>query len=166
MRLPENNYAFIDGQNLHLSMREMGWVLDESRFLIHLSEKYGVAKAYYFLGYMKSNEALYNRLEASGYNLIYKRVLMIGGKPKGNCDSNLVMQAMVDIDEYDKAVIVTSDGDMACLVEHLRQKGKLKCVLAPRRGGCSCLLTQAAGQDMAFMDGLRNRLEYRKKSTL
>ncbi len=37
-------------------MREMGWILDEARFLIYLSEKYGVAKAYYFLGYMKSNE--------------------------------------------------------------------------------------------------------------
>lgn len=166
MRQPENNYAFIDGQNLNLSTREMGWLLHERMFRVYLDEKYGVTKAYYFIGYVESNQALYTALKAKGYVLVHKKVLIVAGEPKGNCDSNMVLQAMIDIGNYDKAVIVTSDGDFACLVDHLKKKDKLKCVLSPCRNGCSCLLTEAAGQQIAFMDDLRDRLEYKKKSTL
>ena len=34
---------------------------------------------------------------------------------------------MVDYNNYAKAVIITSDGDYACLVEYLHDKGKLEC---------------------------------------
>ena len=35
------------------------------------------------------------------------------GKAKGNVDAELVLQAMIDFPDYEKAVIVTSDGDFA-----------------------------------------------------
>ena len=41
------------------------------------------------------------------------------GKPKGNVDAELVLQAMIDYQDYERAVIVTSDGDFACLVRYL-----------------------------------------------
>ena len=36
MRKKENNYAFIDSQNLNLSIRALGWKLDFRRFRIYL----------------------------------------------------------------------------------------------------------------------------------
>ncbi len=34
-----NNYAFIDSQNLNLSILDLGWKLDFVRFRIYLKEK-------------------------------------------------------------------------------------------------------------------------------
>lgn len=36
---PENNYAFIDSQNLNLSIRELGWRLDFSRFRVWMRRR-------------------------------------------------------------------------------------------------------------------------------
>jgi hypothetical protein len=39
MKNNENNYAFIDSQNLNLGIRILGWKLDYARFRIYLKEK-------------------------------------------------------------------------------------------------------------------------------
>ena len=38
-RVKENNYAFIDSQNLNLGVKSQGWVLDFTRFRIFLKYK-------------------------------------------------------------------------------------------------------------------------------
>jgi len=38
MKKIENNFAFIDGQNLNLGIQELGWKLDFSRFRQYLKE--------------------------------------------------------------------------------------------------------------------------------
>jgi len=48
MRRHQNNYAFIDSQNLNLSIRNQGWVLDFRRFRRYLEDKCGVTVIYQF----------------------------------------------------------------------------------------------------------------------
>lgn len=163
-----NNYAFIDGQNLNLAIQELGWKLDFKKFRVYLREKYGVSKAYYFIGFVEGNNDLYASLQSDGYVLIFKPTSRIkDGRIKGNCDAELVLQAMIDLDKYQQAVIVTGDGDFACLVKYLNREDKLRCVLAPDINNCSWLLREAvrdsARKRMAFMNGLQNKLEYKKK---
>ncbi|MEW6231767.1 MAG: NYN domain-containing protein [Chloroflexota bacterium] len=166
MKKPQTNYAFIDGTNLHLTMVNLGWNLDYKRFRVYLSEHYGVAKAYYFIGYVPENIDLYVSLQSAGYVLVHKPILKLkDGRVKGNVDAEMVLQAMIDYDNYEKAVIVISDGDFCCLVHYLQRMGKLECVLAPCREGCSHLLRKAAGSRIAFMDNLREKLEYKTKRT-
>jgi len=52
MKNQANNYAFIDSQNLYLSIQEQGWLLDCGRFRVYLKYKYGIIKAFLFLGYL------------------------------------------------------------------------------------------------------------------
>jgi uncharacterized LabA/DUF88 family protein len=157
----ENNYAFIDSNNLILGVREMGWKLDYKKFRRYLKEKYAVTKAYLFIGYLPENQKLYTKLQESGYVLVFKPVLKDrDGKAKGNVDADLVLQAMIDYSEYDKAVLVTSDGDFYCLVQYLRDKNKLEIVLSPNYTKCSVLLTKTAKESICFMDNLRSKLEY------
>jgi len=52
----ENNYAFINSQNVHLGIKSLGWELDWQKFRIFLKEKYAVKEAYLFIGYVKGNE--------------------------------------------------------------------------------------------------------------
>lgn len=158
-----NNFAFIDGQNVYLGIRALGWQLDWKRFRIHLAETYGVSRAYYFIGYVPENARLYSNLQAYGYVIVFKPVTyQSGGKPKGNVDAELVLQAMIDLHAYDNAVIVTSDGDFSCLVRYLVEQGKLERVLCPQRAGCSALLKRAAGVKIDFLEDARRKLEYRK----
>jgi uncharacterized LabA/DUF88 family protein len=158
-----NNYAFIDSQNLNLGIRKLKWKLDFGKFRIYLREKYGVTKAYLFIGYMPENKDMYNSLKDDGYTLIFKPILKNKeGVVKGNIDADLVLQAMIDYKRYQKAVIVTSDGDFYCLVKYLYNNKKLESVISPARKNCSVLLTKEAKEKIAFMDNLQRKLAYGK----
>jgi hypothetical protein len=53
-----NNYAFIDSQNLNLSVKQQGWTLDFGRFRKYLEDKYKITKAFLFIGYVPQNQSL------------------------------------------------------------------------------------------------------------
>jgi len=110
---------------------------------------------------MPAQQALYTRLQNAGYTLVFKDVTYREGKPKGNVDAELVLQAMIEYSNYERAVIVTSDGDFACLVRHLKEKGKLERVLSPNRKGCSALLKRAAQEKLDFLEAARDKIERR-----
>lgn len=160
------NYAFIDGQNLNLGIRELDWHLDFKRFRVYLREKYYVEKAYYFIGYLEGNRNLYKFLQEAGYILVFKPIVKDSdGKAKGNVDADLVLQAMIDFPEYEKAVIVTSDGDFYCLVNYLDSRDKLCVVLSPNREKCSVLLKKTAKERLFFMNNLKRKLEHKKRKS-
>jgi len=171
-----NNYAFIDSQNLNLGVQKIGWKMDWHKFRIWLEEKYGVTKAFMFIGYMPDNESLYQQMYDHGFLVVLKPTLEIknvqqddksqdGGKPedkpavKGNIDADLVLHAMKELPHYDKAVIVSGDGDFFGLVEYLIQQKKLLKLLAPNRRFSTLL----AGFD-SYIEGIdqhRAELAYR-----
>ena len=158
------NYAFIDSQNLNLSIQRLGWKLDFYRFRVYLKEKYHVDIAYLFIGYIQKNQDLYNSLQKYGYVLIFKPTLEYkNGKIKGNCDAELVLQAMIDYKNYNKAIIVSGDGDFYCLVRYLFQHNKLEKVLIPNKFSYSALLKKTAANRISFVDDLRKKLEYKNK---
>lgn len=64
MKKKSNNYAFIDSQNLNLSIRSLGWKLDFARFHVYLKEKYGMTKAFLFIGFVEGNNDLYVSLRS------------------------------------------------------------------------------------------------------
>lgn len=166
MKKTGNNYAFIDSQNLNLGIQKLGWKLSYKKFRIYLQERYSVQKAYVFIGFMSLNQRLYDSLQDAGFILVFKPTVPDpDGKIKGNVDADLVLRAALERDEYDKAVIVTSDGDFYSLVQHLYEKEKLEVVLSPDIKNCSTLLKRAAKEKIRFMDNLRAKLEYIKKNT-
>jgi uncharacterized LabA/DUF88 family protein len=161
------NYAFIDSQNLNLGIKKLGWKLDYKKFRVYLQEKYKISKAYMFLGYLPDNQSMYSSLQGAGYILVFKPIIISreDGKIKGNVDAELVLQAMIDFKKYDKAIIVSSDGDFRCLVEYLYNKNKLEKVMSPDVNNCSVLLKKSAKEKIVFMDNLQDKLGYKRKST-
>lgn len=159
-------YAFIDSQNLNLSVRDAGWRIDYGRFRRYLSDKYHVEKAYMFIGYVPENAQLYNALQSAGFVCIFRPTLKYNdGSVKGNCDAELVLQAMIDFKEYDKAVIVSGDGDFQCLAKYLHEEGKLGALLIPNREKFSALLKfDFLKPYHRFVNDLRAKVEYIKKN--
>lgn len=142
-----NNYAFIDSQNLNLGVQKNGWKMDWHKLRIWLEEKYGVTHAYMFIGYMAENEALYEQMHEHGFLIVLKPTTEVkapevegqsdaekeAAKPtvKGNIDADLVLHAMKELRNYDKAVIVSGDGDFFGLIEYLAGEHKLLKILTP-----------------------------------
>ena len=74
MKNKVKNYAFIDSNNLYLGISSdiingkgqkiySGWKLDYKRFRIYLKDKYGIEKAFLFIGFKPGNQAMYTKLQ-------------------------------------------------------------------------------------------------------
>ena len=158
-----NNYAFIDSQNLNLSVKQQGWTLDFRRFRKYLEDKYKITKAFLFIGYVPQNQSLYINLQKDGYILVFKPTLTLpDGRVKGNVDAELVLHAMIEYRNYDKALIVTGDGDFYCLVEYLLKNDKLSKLMIPDRRSYSSLFRKLMSH-VVFVSDLRKKLEFIKE---
>ncbi|TSC86629.1 MAG: hypothetical protein G01um10147_841 [Microgenomates group bacterium Gr01-1014_7] len=161
MKKKLENYAFIDSQNLNLGVRSQGWKLDWRKFRQYLRNKYNIIEAYLFIGYKPGNEALYGNLQKMGFLVILKPTMELPDKSvKGNVDAELVLHTMIQFENYDKAIIVSGDGDFHCLVEYLEQQGKLLLILAPNRHYSGLL--RKYNNYIVRVDLLKNSLEQKK----
>jgi uncharacterized LabA/DUF88 family protein len=144
--MKRGNYAFIDSQNLNLGVQKMGWKMDWRKFRQFLQDKYEVTHAYMFIGHVPEFEDMYMQMHDLGFLVVLKPT-QDSTKPhveedptkepeekkpvKGNTDADMVLWAMKEIKNYDKAIIVSGDGDFYSLIEYLDEQGKLLHVFAP-----------------------------------
>jgi len=176
------NYAFIDSQNLNLGTQRVGWKLDWRKFRQYLKEKHNVSHAYMFIGYMSDNESLYEYMHELGFLVVLKPTVDISqhdekGEPlidkatgekekptiKGNVEAELVLYAMKEMTNYNKAIIVSGDGDFFSLAEYLEEQGKLAHIMAPNWQYSSLL--KVFDEKIIRLDQMRRDLAYhdRKK---
>lgn len=134
----KNNQAFIDGQNLNRGTisAKKPWKIDLCKFRVFLSEKYGVKKAYYFVGtYYKKFDSMYRFLEKAGYIVIFREhAQTLRGKKKGNVDSDIVfyiMDAVYRRKVSGKIVLVSGDGDYKKMVTRLVADRKFRVIIFP-----------------------------------
>ncbi len=136
-------YAFVDSQNLNQGVLSQGGKLDFKKFRQYLKLKHGVSKAFLFIGYVEENKPLYEYLKHSGYICVFKKVIEYKDKDivtKGNIDADLVLHTMLEFPHYDKAIIVSGDGDFYPLIEYLLKENKLLKVITPNKKYSSLLL--------------------------
>ena len=150
-----NNYAFIDGSNLHLTFeyfyKSGGWRIDYRKLRRFLRKRFNITVAYYFVGYRLKNSDIYKNLEEYGYIPMHEVA--------NDMDAYLINQAQWDISKYDGAIIISSDQHFAELVEYLDSKDKLKLVLAPCNKGCSGKLKKAANTKIEFLTNFKKELK-------
>jgi uncharacterized LabA/DUF88 family protein len=157
--MKKNNFAFIDSQNLNLAIRDQGWKLDFAKFRVYLKDKFSVTQAFLFIGYIPTEQSLYTDLQKFGYIVIHKPTLKLqNGIVKGNVDAELVLHSMIEYNNYDKAVIVSGDGDFCCLVEYLEKQDKIERLVVPNKHKYSSLLKRFASK-ICFLNLERGKLE-------
>lgn len=165
-------YAFIDSQNLNLGTSKdifkrnkltyKGWKLDFNKFRKYLKNKFKVEKAFLFIGYIQQNEKLYQALKSYGYILIFKPTVKDDhGVAKGNIDAEIVLHSCaIEYKNYDKAVIVSGDGDFYCLHEFLINNKKLRSIIIPNRKSESSLLNKFQNYK-TFLIRDKDKVEYK-----
>ena len=160
--LKNNNFAYIDGANLHQAMSSLGWDLDYRNLRIWLSDKFDITTAYLFLGNIPKYGKLYQYLQESGYILIFKEVVYDNkGKPKGNCDADIVLKATQDFyqNNYDKMLLISSDGDYSSLVSFVLSQNKLLGVLSPAKKDKCSILIKRTNCKIFYISDQKNILE-------
>ena len=107
-------------------------------------------------------------MQEAGFICIFKPTLKYkDGTTKGNCDAELVLQAMIEYSNFDKAIIVTGDGDFYCLVKYLIEKLKMKAVIIPNKFKFSALLKfKICRPYLRFLNNSNDKLAYKKEKAL
>lgn len=134
MKSNNSTVVFIDGANLHQATKRYSWKFDYGAFFVWLKDKYHPKKVYIFIGHSPKYQSNYDYLEKCGYTLIFKEVSYDNaGKIKGNCDADLVVEAMIGYYEkhFDQAILVSSDGDYARLVSFLKERQSFLTLITP-----------------------------------
>ena|SRR3989338_3753595 len=166
MKARPKTIAYIDGANLHKGIKSLGWKLDYGRFRQWLLHRYGVGIAYIFIGMVSEYAGLYNYLQRSGFRVAFKEVIFDGdGKPKGNCDADLIVQAMRDSYEgaAEQSALVTSDGDYTPLVKFLLEKKQLTAILSPAPAKKCSILLKRTGAPILYLDDKKGLLEFQNE---
>ena len=165
MKPTQNNFAYVDGANLHHGVIHLGWQLDYAKFRVWLKEKYGVSRAYLFIGLVPKNKDLYTNLQEAGFTLVYKEITYDGvGKIKGNCDADLVLKATRDAYEKEsgRMVLVSSVGDYAGLVKFLLERNRFIGIVSPPIAAKCSVLLKRTGARIAYINDQRSILEVKK----
>ncbi|MDP3729543.1 MAG: NYN domain-containing protein [bacterium] len=162
MRKSEKNFAYIDGANLHKGIENLGWRLNYKRFRVWLEDKYGVSQAYIFIGLVPKYKDLYTALQEAGFTLVFKEITYDGdGRVKGNCDADLVLKTTRDAYEsvFNKAVLVSSDGDYAGLVKFLQEKDKFLAIISPAMPEKCSVLLKRTNARIAYLNDQKSILK-------
>jgi len=167
----DNNYAFIDGNNLYLGTQVQGWVFHYARLRKYLYDNFSVKKAYYFMGYIHDNKNaprqphyyLYRSLLKAGYIVKFKRTKTnYDGDTLGNVDAELIFNTLIRINKFDKTIIIAGDDDYYCLLRYLIQKDKLIHVMTPNIPRCPTLFKKSCVKDYLFhLYNIKEEVKYK-----
>ena len=114
-----------------------------------------------FMWYIEKYQKMYDFFTDLWYTLIFKAVNQNPKIPnKWNTDAELVLHTMIEYPHYDKAVIVTGDGDFACLVEYLKKQHKLETLIVPNEKRYAYNLDKASGGALVALTDFQEILQY------
>lgn len=125
---------FIDGANLFLTAKSLGFDIDYKRLLALFREKGCLVRALYYTALIEDQEyssirPLIDWLDYNGFTMVTKPAKEFTDasgrrKVKGNMDIELTVDAMRMAPALDHVVLFSGDGDFRCLVAALQQMGK------------------------------------------
>ena len=111
----------------------------------------------------------YHKLLSFGYKLFLKPVKLYtqddgSTKRKANCDVDMAFHLMKEKDNFNKAIVLSGDGDFLPVLKYLRNEGKEMIVLG-RGNRTAKEIKQFAGDNFRDFEYLRERLKMQEKKT-
>ncbi len=125
---------FIDGANMFYAQRKIGWHIDYKKVYDFYAKQAQVYNAFYYTSVTNpldpGMEGFLRALTGMGYTVRRKTVKEIADQESGqiirkaNLDIEIVIDMLTTADLYDRAALISGDGDFERAVEYLRGRGK------------------------------------------
>lgn len=171
--MTERVAIYVDGANVYFAQKEaLGWWIDWPRFLEAMREGKDLVSARWYQAYRNNpepeQERFLHHLTLVGFAVRKKILKSIYDRNtgdttlKGNLDIDLTIDALIESEHYDVAVLVTGDSDFVPLVDILRARGK-RVVVAATQQNVAVELRQAVGMNYLDLRDLRDRVESDKR---
>lgn len=118
---------FVDGSNLFYAALQLGIELDYTKLLHQLVAGARLLHAFFYTGVDPTNEKQQGFLlwmRRNGYRVISKDLTQFAdGSKKANLDVEIAVDMLTLVSHYDTAILVSGDGDLACVVNAVSYKG-------------------------------------------
>ena len=148
-------------QNGSVPLEQLEQFLNNS---IKQSKKYLNEAELILIGKHIQRVRFYKRLDSFGYKLILKPVKLYkqedgSMKKKANCDVDLTFYLMKEKDNFDRALILSGDGDFFPVMKHLQDIGKTIFVLA-RAPRTAKEIKKFAASNFRDFEYLKHRIQW------
>jgi len=160
---------FVDGANMFYTQKKgLGWFFDPAKLLKTLKGDDELADAFWYMGVKSApetrDENFLRFLAYAGYTVRTKHLKTIFDSETGetiqkaNLDIEIVMDMFNTVDNYNKAILLSGDGDFERALELLRSRGKRICVVSTQNWIAS-ELRMAVGSHYIDLQDLRSLIE-------
>jgi uncharacterized LabA/DUF88 family protein len=136
----ERTFAFIDGPNLHATVRALGFEIDYRKLLEHLRKQGHFVRALYYTAIVEDQEystfrPLADWLDYNGYTMVTKPARGFTDSTgrrrfRTSMDVELAVDAMRLADKADHIILFSGEQSFASLVAALQQIGKRVTVIS------------------------------------
>lgn len=158
----ERTFAFIDGPNLHATVRALGFEIDYRKLLEHLRSQGRLIRVLYYTAIVEDQEfstfrPLADWLDYNGYTMVtkpLKEFTQATGrrKYKGNMDVEITVDVMEMSGHVDHVVLISGDGDFRRLVEAVQRRGVRVTVISTIRTQPPMVADELRRQADYFLD--------------
>ena len=146
--------VYIDGANLYKGLKSETEEVDYFKLYRYLVDKYKPEVIYLFTGKMASLSKIYNTWTQIGYQIVFKETFQNkNGEIKGNVDTELIVKSLEEAyeDPYEQGILISGDGDFACLIDFWKRKNISSRVLIPNKKHSSYFLRKQ-NVPLVFLD--------------
>jgi len=132
--------VFIDAANIIHCYEDTQWKIDFKKLKKYFETKCSLIGMYYYNAYFEEStrqKSFFEMISRKGYILRIKKIRKIMNDDgtitlKGNCDTDMVVDAVAKMKEYDTAVVMSGDSDFISLVNLLRGNAKKVIIISTR----------------------------------
>ncbi|MFW9991602.1 MAG: NYN domain-containing protein [Candidatus Odinarchaeota archaeon] len=148
---------FIDGGNLYHAAKKLGFKVDFLRlrdYFVPPGKK--LFRAFYYTAHDANQPFIMKILDwlrHNGFTVVSKQVKIFSTSAmKGNLDVELVIDMMINMNNYGTAVLVSGDGDFTRCVVELQKNGKKVHVVSTEKTSPSLLAQELKKQADKFIE--------------
>ncbi|MFX0183089.1 MAG: NYN domain-containing protein [Candidatus Hodarchaeota archaeon] len=148
---------FIDGGNLYHAAKNLGFKVDFLRLKHFFCPKdMDLFRAFYYTAYDPSEGfiiKIIDWLKHNGFSVVSKEVKRISSSfIKGNMDVELTCDMLLNIDNYDVAILFSGDGDFTRCVFELQKRNKIVHVVSTEKSDPPLLAQELKNQVDNFIE--------------
>jgi len=133
-------YVFIDAANILYSQQTLRWRVDYKKLKEYFKQECDLGAIYFYTGRVGDNhrqKSFLDKLKGIGYNVRAKEVKRIKISKntyqwKGNLDTELIIDVLKNVDNFDTCILMSGDSDFAPLVDELKHKSKWVIVMSSK----------------------------------